>query len=80
MCNTEQSREPQAAQTSHCDSEVKMDNACEYEIGPGRACGKPTNELFPDGSRQYWFCDDHLRLGAERLIGRPFKDSPKADQ
>jgi hypothetical protein len=57
-----------------------MDSACEYEIGPGRPCGKPSNELFPDGSRQYWFCDDHLRLAAEQLIGRPFKDSPKAEQ
>jgi hypothetical protein len=56
-----------------------MESACEYEIGPGRACGKPTNELFPDGSRQYWFCDEHLRLGAEHLIGRPFKDSPKTE-
>jgi len=50
----------------------KATGTCEYKSGSGGACGKPTNKVFPFGSRSYWFCDEHLKPGAEQVTGRPF--------
>jgi hypothetical protein len=52
---------------------------CEYMMTNGEVCGEPTNMIFPDGSRQYWFCQEHLKAGAEQIIGRSFKGLPKLD-
>ena len=51
----------------------KATGTCDYKMDDGQLCGKPTNQVFSHGLRQYWFCDDHLREGAERIIGRPFR-------
>jgi len=59
---------------------MQPSGTCEFIMADGQACGKPTNQIFPDGSRQYWFCEDHLRKGGEKVIGRPFKDSPELEK
>ena len=56
---------------------MKATGTCEYKVGPGKVCGKPTNKSFPFGSRSYWFCGEHLNSGAEQVTGRPFKKPPK---
>jgi len=50
---------------------------CEYKMGDGTVCGKPTNESGRWGNRDFYFCHEHLKLGAEQVTGRKFKDSPK---
>ena len=49
---------------------------CGYKMGDGTVCGKPTNKTFPWGKSIFWFCDEHLKAGAEQVTGRKFKDSP----
>jgi hypothetical protein len=49
---------------------------CEYPAGDGR-CGEPTSKSFAFGGRVYYFCDDHMKPGAEWVTGRLFKDPPK---
>jgi hypothetical protein len=46
-------------------------------MGDGTVCGKPTNKTFPWGKSIFWFCDEHLKAGAEQVTGRNFKDPPK---
>src|SRR5260370_42255875 len=49
---------------------------CEYKIGDGTVCGKPTNESWRNGGRDFYFCHEHLKAGAEQVSGIKFKDSP----
>jgi hypothetical protein len=46
----------------------------------GTVCGKPTNESWRNGGRDFYFCHEHLRAGAEQVSGIKFKDPPKPKQ
>ncbi len=56
---------------------MKTTGKCEYKMADGRVCGAPTNQVFPHGTRRYWFCEEHMKPGGAQVIGRPFKDSRK---
>ena len=48
-----------------------------YKMADGTVCGKPTNESVRFGTTDFYFCHEHLTAEADKLAGRPFKDSPK---
>jgi hypothetical protein len=50
---------------------------CEYKMGDGTLCRKPTDLSFGFGTRLYYFCEEHLKLGGEQVTGRKFRDPPK---
>ena len=47
---------------------------CEYKKPDGTLCGESTQESFAFGGRLYYFCEDHLLVGAEQVTGRKFKN------